>query len=87
MTGLGGVLAGRRALQCCQRLSGETKYPFKKMFKLALNAITGFSYFPLQLATYIGFIAATLAILVIPVVAVMREWLVLSASPLARLPR
>ena len=54
------------------RLSGETKYPFKKMFRLALNAITGFSYFPLQLATYIGFIAATLAILFIPVVVVMR---------------
>jgi glycosyltransferase involved in cell wall biosynthesis len=54
------------------RLTGETKYPFKKMFKLAINAVTGFSYFPLQLATYIGFIAATLAILVIPVVAILR---------------
>ena len=50
------------------RFAGETKYPFKKMFKLALNAITGFSYFPLQLATYIGFIAAGLGILAIPVV-------------------
>ncbi|HKI55117.1 MAG TPA: glycosyltransferase family 2 protein, partial [Anaerolineales bacterium] len=37
------------------RVAGETKYPFKKMFRLALNAITGFSYFPLQVATYIGF--------------------------------
>jgi dolichol-phosphate mannosyltransferase len=42
------------------------------MFKLAINAITGFSYFPLQLATYIGFIAAMLAILAIPVVIVAR---------------
>jgi glycosyltransferase involved in cell wall biosynthesis len=54
------------------RLSGETKYPFRKMFKLAINAITGFSYFPLQLATYIGFISALLAILTIPVVVIMR---------------
>lgn len=54
------------------RLSGETHYPFRKMFKLAINAITGFSYFPLQLATYIGFIAAILAILAIPVVVIMR---------------
>src|SRR5512139_3978142 len=45
------------------RYAGSTKYPFKKMFKLALNAITGFSYFPLQLATYLGFGAALLSIL------------------------
>lgn len=54
------------------RVAGVTKYPFKKMLKLALNAITGFSYFPLQVATYIGFIAAGMAILAIPVVAIMR---------------
>ena len=54
------------------RFAGSTKYPFKKMFKLAMNAITGFSYFPLQLATYIGFIAASLSILLIPVVVLIR---------------
>jgi dolichol-phosphate mannosyltransferase len=54
------------------RLSGQTKYPFRKMFKLAWNAITGFSYVPLQMATYLGFISAGLSILVIPVVAIMR---------------
>jgi len=54
------------------RHAGVTKYPFKKMFKLALNAITGFSYFPLQLATYFGFAAAGLAIIAIPVVIGMR---------------
>ena len=54
------------------RLSGETKYPFSKMLKLALNAITGFSYFPLQVATYIGFVAAGIAIAAIPLVAVLR---------------
>jgi dolichol-phosphate mannosyltransferase len=54
------------------RFSGVTKYPFSKMFKLALNAITGFSYFPLQLATYFGFASAGLSIVAIPVVIVMR---------------
>ena len=54
------------------RHAGVTKYPFKNMLKLALNAITGFSYFPLQLATYFGFIAAGLATIAIPVVIIMR---------------
>jgi len=56
------------------RFAGETKYPFRKMFKLALNAITGFSYFPLQVATYLGFISAGISILVIPVVIIMRAF-------------
>jgi dolichol-phosphate mannosyltransferase len=50
------------------RHAGETKYPFRKMFRLALNAVTGFSYFPLQLATYLGFVSAGISILAIPVV-------------------
>ncbi len=54
------------------RVAGVTKYPFRKMLKLALNAITGFSYFPLQVATYFGFASAGLAILAIPVVIIMR---------------
>lgn len=54
------------------RFAGETKYPFKKMFKFAKDAITSFSYLPLQLATYIGFISAGLAILAIPVVIILR---------------
>ncbi|MDI6768713.1 MAG: glycosyltransferase family 2 protein [Anaerolineales bacterium] len=54
------------------RYSGVTKYPFKKMFRLALNAITGFSYFPLQVATYLGFISASVSILAIPIVVALR---------------
>lgn len=50
------------------RYSGETKYPFRKMFRLALNAITSFSYFPLQIATYLGFISAFISLMFIPVV-------------------
>ncbi len=54
------------------RYSGETKYPLKKMLKFATDAITSFSYFPLQLAMYIGFISAGLSILAIPVVIILR---------------
>lgn len=54
------------------RMAGVTKYPFSKMLKLALNAITGFSYFPLQVATYFGFVSAGLAIFAIPIVIYMR---------------
>ena len=55
-----------------ERFAGKTKYPFGQMLKLALNAITSFSYFPLQLATYIGFISAGISILAIPVVVALR---------------
>ena len=54
------------------RKAGVTKYPFRKMLRLALNAVTGFSYFPLQLATYLGFVCAGLSVLAIPVVIVTR---------------
>ena len=54
------------------RVAGVTKYPLRKMLKLALNAITGFSYFPLQVATFFGFFSAGVSILAIPVVAVLR---------------
>ncbi|MBT3240427.1 MAG: glycosyltransferase family 2 protein [Chloroflexi bacterium] len=54
------------------RFAGETKYPFSKMFKLAITAITGFSFFPLQVAMYLGFISSGIAIITIPVVIIMR---------------
>ena len=54
------------------RHAGETKYPLRKMLKFATDAITSFSYFPLQLAMYLGFISAGLSILAIPVVVAMR---------------
>jgi dolichol-phosphate mannosyltransferase len=37
-----------------ERFAGETKYPLKKMLKLAFDGITSFSYKPLKLATYLG---------------------------------
>ena len=54
------------------RHAGVTKYPFRKMIKFAQDGITGFSYFPLQIATYIGFTAAVISVIVIPIVAILR---------------
>lgn len=54
------------------RVAGETKYPFRKMLRLAINAVTGFSYFPLQVATYFGFFSAGVAAIAIPFVIYMR---------------
>ncbi len=54
------------------RFAGVTKYPLRKMLKLALNAVTSFSYFPLQLATYLGFFTAGVSILAIPLVIIFR---------------
>lgn len=54
------------------RTAGETKYTFGKMVRFALNAVTGFSYFPLQIATYLGFVSAGISAVAIPVVIVLR---------------
>ena len=54
------------------RVAGVTKYPFNKMLRLALNAITSFSYFPLQVAKFFGFVSAGVAILAIPLVIILR---------------
>ncbi len=54
------------------RFAGKTKYPLKKMLALALNAITSFSYFPLQLATYLGLITVGISILAIPAAIIVR---------------
>jgi polyisoprenyl-phosphate glycosyltransferase len=55
-----------------ERYAGSTQYPFRKMFKFLWDAITGFSYTPLQLATTMGFWLSGLALLAIPVVAILR---------------
>jgi dolichol-phosphate mannosyltransferase len=55
-----------------ERFAGTTQYPFRKMLKFATDAITGFSYVPLQFATTIGLWISGLALLSIPVVAALR---------------
>ncbi|MEW5958648.1 MAG: glycosyltransferase family 2 protein [Chloroflexota bacterium] len=46
-----------------ERFAGETKYPIRRMVKFAWDAVTGFSFFPLQLAMYLGFTIAGLSAL------------------------
>ena len=45
------------------RAAGETKYPLRKMFKLAMDAVCSFSHAPLRLATNLGWSIAGLSIL------------------------
>ncbi len=47
------------------RNAGETNYTYRKMFKLALDAITSFSNWPLRLATISGFVCAFLGFILI----------------------
>ncbi len=54
------------------RMVGETKYPFRKMLRFALDAITGFSYFPLQIAIYASLILGLIGVLAVPVVMFLR---------------
>ena len=43
-----------------ERAAGTSKYPFVKMLKLSIDSMTGFSLFPLRLATYLGLGAGAL---------------------------
>ncbi|MFN8378572.1 MAG: glycosyltransferase family 2 protein [Anaerolineae bacterium] len=62
-----GVLYVREA-----RHSGETKYPFRKMVRFAMDAVTSFSYFPLQIMLTVSLILGFIALIAIPVVAILR---------------
>ena len=46
------------------RLAGETKYTFKKMINLALDAIFSFSFAPLRIATYLGLTVVLIGIFI-----------------------
>ena len=54
------------------RFSGETKYPFRKMLRFAIDGVSSFSNFPLQLASYLGFLTTLVAFLGLPLVVVAR---------------
>ena len=43
------------------RHAGEVKYTFRKSVRLAINSLVSFSIVPLRLATYLGLVAALLA--------------------------
>ncbi|MCL6730791.1 glycosyltransferase family 2 protein [Sphingomonas hankyongi] len=48
-----------------ERFAGETKYPFHKMFRFALDALTGFSSAPLKLASHAGLALSVGSVLLI----------------------
>lgn len=54
------------------RHSGTTNYPLRKMIRFAMDAVTSFSYFPLQIMIYFAGIIGGLALLAIPIVAILR---------------
>ena len=54
------------------RHAGETKYTVRRMLRFSLDAIASFSHLPLQLATYVGLLSASVAFIAIPVVIVLR---------------
>jgi dolichol-phosphate mannosyltransferase len=54
------------------RHAGETKYPLSKMIRFALDGITSFSYLPLQLATYFGFLIAGISLVALIGVIILR---------------
>jgi len=54
------------------RHAGDTKYPFRKMLRFALDALTSFSFLPLRVATFLGFAASAFSFLYILVVLVLK---------------
>jgi len=54
------------------RFAGETNYPFKKLVKLALDGVTGFSTVPLQFITRLGYFTSALSVLGIIYVLITR---------------
>lgn len=55
-----------------ERYAGTTQYPLRKMMKFASDAITSFSYVPLQIATSLGFWVSGLALVSMLAVALLR---------------
>jgi len=55
-----------------ERMSGVTKYPFTKMVSFAVDGITSFSDVPLRFASYVGFGASAVALLLAIVIAVFK---------------
>jgi dolichol-phosphate mannosyltransferase len=45
------------------RAAGETKYPFRKLVRLALDGVFAFSPIPLRLAAYLGFAIVVLSLI------------------------
>lgn len=55
-----------------ERAWGVTKYPLRKMIAFALDAVTSFSFFPLQIMIYVSFVLACASLIVGAAVAFLR---------------
>lgn len=53
-----------------ERHAGETNYPLRKMMRLAIDAITGFSTAPLRFASHVGLWLVLVSVLLIGYIAV-----------------
>jgi polyisoprenyl-phosphate glycosyltransferase len=60
------------AYQRAPRAAGETKFTLRRMLRFSFDAISSFSYFPLQVATLIGFAISLFAFLAIPLTVIAR---------------
>jgi polyisoprenyl-phosphate glycosyltransferase len=65
------------------RFAGEPKYNFPKLFKLAIDGITNFSYRPLQLIMSVGLFLAVACILVaiFIVIQYLQNWTIFGFNP------
>ncbi|WP_127355923.1 glycosyltransferase family 2 protein [Actinacidiphila soli] len=55
-----------------ERFAGETKYPLRKMARLAIDGVTGFSTVPLRLITRLGFLVLAMSVVGIAYAVAMR---------------
>jgi polyisoprenyl-phosphate glycosyltransferase len=61
------------------RFAGETKYPFWRLMRLALDAIVAFSTRPLELASYAGLIFAAGSLILLSYI--IYSWLYVGKTP------
>jgi polyisoprenyl-phosphate glycosyltransferase len=54
------------------RYSGETKFTLGRMMRFSLDAVSSFSWLPLQIATVLGFLFSAIAFLGLPLVVIAR---------------
>jgi glycosyltransferase involved in cell wall biosynthesis len=54
------------------RYAGQTKYTLRRMIRFSLDAVASFSSFPLQIATFLGFLFSLIAFVSLPLVVVAR---------------
>ncbi len=65
-----------------ERVAGETKWSFIKLFKYALDGITSFSYTPLKLSTWFGMIFMVLGFLATATLGILNLCINFSSLPL-----